>query len=342
MTMKLSDYRARNVSALKPIGGELAAMGFDVEQEELALRCKLRLGAVEIGYAYFVSAEFMFCLEQQPTSEDEDEIEREDRENGRRLFQIALRRFQHEAMVPARRDRKECRLFVIADETTIGDLDMRKRSLIENDETTAIQRVCTMTQVRAMLANPFPRKELPDVEISFDAVQDILHLKDDAPVVDLAVEHAVMDEQPDAGFLSGDSASEVRARIEAIFCQVAGPEYKFFWAPDGVCIGRVWDKRGCPLEFAGAGEQRVFAFALFLATKALTLAPGQRIGLYGLLNGLGLIWFVGAMNVLRQFSYSTRVSVRLAIPQKDRCNTAATWMKPIAKVVETRKYPYNI
>jgi hypothetical protein len=342
MSVNLSEYKARNLAALESVGMELAAAGFEMETEDLALRCVLRLGKVVTGYAYFVSAAFMFSLEQQPASDDEDEIDREHREQGRRHFEIDLRRFQHAAMGQARKDKQECRLFVIAEEAVLGGLDMRKRGLIENDETTAIQRVCTLAQARAMLVNPFPVRERADVALTFDAVQDVTHLAEAAPAVDLAVSQAAMYEEPDAGFLASEAAAEVRARIAAIFCQVAGPEFKFFWSPEGVSIGRVWDSRGCPMQFAGAGEQRVFAFAYFLATKAMALNPGQRIGMYGLLNGLCLIWFVGAVNVLRQFSHSTGVSVRLAIPQRERRDVASAWMKHIATVIETRKYPYNI
>ncbi|MEX3983688.1 hypothetical protein AB4Y45_32420 [Paraburkholderia sp. EG287A] len=341
MTMTYSELKAQRHAALAPVEAELARRGFAVEQQELALRCPILVGEAHIGYAFFVTAEFLFSVETQALT-DEDDYDREERESGKRHFDISLRVFQSEVMQAARDERKECRLFVLADEGSIPDLDLRRRSRIEYDETYAIQRVCTLDQALVMLTNPFPPREQDTDKPTFDAVQELFHLKDDAPAVDLYVEPKAMYAEPNAELLCAEDSAKLRERIEAIFMQAAGPEFKFFWEQDEVRIGRVWDKRGVPLAFASAGEQRLFAFAYFLATEGLQHPPGARMGIYGLLNGLSLLWYIGALNVLRQYSHATGVSVRLQVPALDRQRAAKRWMEPVANVIEVRKYPYNV
>lgn len=343
MTTLFAQYRAKNHTALEAIARELEAMDFDVVKQDTVLRCELRFGDELAGYAFFASAEHVFSLDKQP-DEDEDEIDRERRERGERSFKHAFWRFQREAMDAVRQTQPypECSLFVIGDEEVLSCVDPERRTMVESDEMVARKYVQPIDVVKVILTNPFLSKERTACERpTFDTVNELIKLNENAPPVDVVLTYADSHNEPDAQALFSDEAAEVRACIENIVWRVGGTTYKIFWTPEEVSIGRVWDSRGRPLLYAGDGERKLFAFAHFMATEAMKLQPGQRIGLYGALNGFSVLWFVEALEVLRRFSYATGVSVRLQIPQRDRRETAKYRMKKVATVLEVAPYPYD-
>lgn len=345
MTTLFAQYRAKNLAALEPVAQELETMGFEVVKQETALRCELRFGEELAGYAFFVSAEHLFTLDKQPRYEDEDEIDRERREQGKRHFPSDFRHFQLETMGEVRKTQPhpECYLFVISkDADELSRIDFDRRVMVESDETVARKWVQTMDVAKVILTNPFlSRTRAKGERPTFDTVNELINLKEDAPTVDAVLTYADIRNIPDAQALSSDDAADVRSCIENIVWRVAGPTYKIFWTPEEVCVGRMWDSRGMPLPFAGEGDRKLFAFAHFMATEAMKLQPGQRVGLYGVLNGLCLLWYVDALEVLRQFSFATGVSVRLQIPQRDRRDTAKYRMKKVATVLDVAPYPYD-
>jgi hypothetical protein len=349
-TATLSGYRALNDAALVEVKSALERQGLTVVNVDNALRCELKLGETLTGYGFFVSAPFVFSLDRQPQSEPEDEFDREHREKGRRYFEIDFRKFQESLMYEAfsGTPKMECYLFIVGSEQFVQDeANRRRRCILESDVSIARKFVVTLPQALALTRSPFSLSEEGEAEgkdkPTFDAIQELLYLKEDAPAVTVTFSRRELEQElkADSVLLASSVHLEIQKRTEGILLRIMGPEYRVRWFSDGVRLARLGDPKGVPIEYASSGEQKAFAFAHFLATLADTAGPDMRLGVYGALDGLSLIWFLGALDILREFSFATGASIRMQLPQNDRRSLATRKFAHIATVIKTAQYPYD-
>jgi hypothetical protein len=342
----LSEYRARNDAALVEVKQALEAQGLTVVNVDNALRCELRLGEILTGYAFFVSAPFLFSLKSHPKSEPEDEYDREQREKGKRYFEIDFREFQQNLMYEtfSGPPHRECYLFIVGSEAFLQkEVSLNERARVETDSSIARKFVGTLPQALTWTQSLFDIKHVFDAQSrpTFDALQDVLYLKEDAPDVTDVFTHRDLEEELDPVLLSSSSYAAIRARTESILLRIVGPEYRVFWYSDGICLGFLRDAPGIPLAWASSGERKAFMFAHFLARLADSAGPHMRLGIYNALNGITVIWLLGALDVLREFSFATGASVRMTLPQNDRRALAERKFAHIATILKTARFPYD-
>jgi hypothetical protein len=345
-TIKLSTYQARNDEALVEVKEALEAQGLTVENVDNALRCELRLGEILTGYVFFVSAPFLFSLASHPKSEPEDDYDREHREKGLRRFEYDFREFQQNLMYEtfSGPPHRECYLFIVGSETYLQNkVSLSERLGVESDSSIARKYVGTLPQALAWTKSLFDLRHVANAEFrpTFDAIQDVLYLKEDAPEVTDVFTHRDLEEELDPVLLSSAGYAKIRARTESILLRIAGPEYRISWHSDGVCLGFLRDAPSIPLAWVSTGERKAFMFAHFLARLAESAGPHMRLGIYNALNGLTVIWLLGALDALREFSFATGASVRMVLPQRDRRTLAERKFAHIATVLKTARFPYD-
>jgi hypothetical protein len=311
-----------------------------------AIRAELRVGTTVYAIAYFVSAPFLFTVDEAPDErydEDEEEVylpkpaHSRTPEQAWRRFQSMFMMFQSKLMDEdyRARPRKDLTLIAVGSEHYLFDeLDLRRRSHVQLDQSLARKRLVTFAQMEKLLTCPFPQvaqdaNALPRV----DVCPEVNDLPDNSPkptdVFDWRVVEALL---TDTDVLLPESAG-LRSRTEAILLRVMEGEYRLFWQEDHVAIGRYGDKRGSPLPFASAGEQKAYALAYFLAKLSFSMTPATRIALHGALNGLSLLWLFGALDVLREMVIASGASLQLQMPQSERRELAKMKLEAVANVV---------
>ncbi|MBC8740456.1 hypothetical protein F6X40_27860 [Paraburkholderia sp. UCT31] len=347
MEISVTDYQSANDAALAEIQTALQKQGHPTTRVKDCLRLELSVGDKSYGFAYFASATFLFSLEQHPKNEDGlDEYELERLRSTKRDFKREFREYEYELFSEheGQQPRKELSLFVIGSESYLKhELEIGRRSFVEQDERCARKMVLTLDQALGMLANPFPICAEEQAELgrpTFDTVAELVDLAEDAPPVTDLLTLRSSEAEPDAALLTSTSCAALRRRVDSIVLRVLGPEHRIFWDADGINIGRIYDRRGVPLYAASSSEQKVFAFALFLAKLAETANANTRVGIHGALNGLGLLIFTGALETLREFVLATGASVRLQIPQRDKREWAEKKLGVVAQVTQHR-VPYR-
>jgi hypothetical protein len=335
----------QNEAALLDIEAVLAERGVAHSRKGGAIRAELRVGETAYAIAYFVSAPFLFTVDESPDERyDEDEegylpkaVNARTPEQMWRRFQSMFMTFQSKLMDEDyhARPRKDLTLIAVGSESYLFDeLDVRRRSLVQMDQYLARKRLLSFAQMEQLLTCPFPQLEqdanaLPRV----DVCPEVKDLPDNAPSpTDVFNWRQVEALQSDTDVLSPENAG-LRNRIEAILLRVVEGEYRLFWQEDYVAIGRHGDKRGSPLPFASAGEQKAYALAYFLAKRSFTMTPATRIALHGALDGLSVLWFFGALDVLREMVIATGASLQLQMPQSERRELAKMKLDAVSNVV---------
>jgi hypothetical protein len=116
MEVSVSDYKRLNDDALVEIEQVLRRRGTSAGRRGDSLRCELSFGGAPYGVAYFVSAPFLFALDQQPVAEQGlDAYELELQRSKRRDFENDFRQFQEELCSDdvGAQSRKDLYLFVV-------------------------------------------------------------------------------------------------------------------------------------------------------------------------------------------------------------------------------------
>ena len=335
----------QNEAALLDIEAVLTDRGVTHSRKGGAIRAELRVGETTYAIAYFVSAPFLFTVDEAPDERyDEDEdgylpkpANARTPEQMWRRFQSMFMMFQSNLMEEDYRARpkKDLSLIAIGSEPYLFDeLDVRRRSLVQMDLSLARKRVLTFGQMEKLITCPFPQLEqdanaLPRV----DVCPELRDLPDNAPTpTDVFDWRQVEVLQTDRAVLSPDNA-ELRRRIEAILLRIVEGEYRLFWQEDFVAIGRYGDKHGSPLPFASSGEQKAYALAYFLAKLSFATTPTTRIALHGAMDGLSVLWLFGALDVLRELVIATGASLQLQMPQSERRELAKIKLDAVSNVV---------
>jgi hypothetical protein len=219
------------------------------------------------------------------------------------------------------------------------ELDSRRRGLVEQNTSYARKVIVTLEQTVDLLTNPFAlNRAVPEAggRPTFDTGAELYDLAEDAPLVTHSFRHRDVNVTPDPVLLTSRAYADIRKRVDSTVLRVMGSDYRVFWFSDSINIGRAAETRGVPLGFASSGEQKVFSFALWLAALADTATPATRLGVYGVVNGLGSLWMVGALDALRDFVVATGASIRLQAPQSDKRSFAERKFQPVANIVNSR------
>jgi hypothetical protein len=328
MEATVVDYAEANIVALAKLQAALEQYGILTIQVDDVLRYELKFGNETYGYAYFVSAPFVFTLPEHPR-EDVEWSERARRED---VFFALFRKLQGRLMGEAFQAKKELHLFVVGEQAYLDTLTPQELAMVSQNVEYSRKYVGTTEQIADWFTPLFPSvrgaSEIP--------VFELMREPRDTPKRAPAVTHTLLLRdvlnEPDAGAMTTDAYAPVRKRIERIFTRILGNDYRIFWNPEGIGIGRFWHPEGLPWFAVSKGEQQIFNFARFLAELADEASPVMRIGIYGALNGLSALPYLSAMYVLREFTDRTGAAIRLQVPQGDCCDRAEWILKRVTTV----------